>query len=85
MKYIFLAITCFCSSYFIEKEINDLKLLYLCYLVVLLREVTAHIKNRLRNLVGLIGKEILKKGDAMEKSTHELQKGEFEYLCVRKK
>ena len=25
------------------------------------------------------------KGDAMEKSTHELQKGEFEYLCVRKK
>ena len=51
-KYIFLAITYFCSSYITEEEINDLeKLLYLCYLVVLLREVAIHIYNRLSNLV----------------------------------
>ena len=44
MKYIFLATTDFCSSYITEEEINDLeKLLYLCYLAVLLREVTIHI------------------------------------------
>ena len=43
MKYIFLAITYFCSAYITEEEINDLKRLYLCYLVVLLREVTIHI------------------------------------------
>ena len=34
---IFLAMTYFCSSYITEEEINDIeKLLYLCYLVVLL-------------------------------------------------
>ena len=44
VKYIFLAITYFCSSYITEEEINDLeKLLYLCNLAVLLREVTIHI------------------------------------------
>ena len=40
MKYIFFAITYVCSSYITEEEINNLeKLLYLCYLAVLLREV----------------------------------------------
>ena len=44
VKYIFLATIDFCSSCITEEEINDLeKLLYLCYLVVLLREVTIHI------------------------------------------
>ena len=33
----------------------------------------------------LIGKEILKKGEAMEKSIHEQQKAEFMYLWVREK
>ena len=33
----------FCSSYITEEEINDLKRLCLCYLVVLLREVTIYI------------------------------------------
>ena len=37
MKYIFLAITYFYSSYIIEKEIIKLKRPYLCYIVVLLR------------------------------------------------
>ena len=41
---IFPGITDFCGSCIAEEEINDLeKLLYLCYLVVLLREVTIHI------------------------------------------
>ena len=49
---IFLAITYLCSSYITEEEINDLeKLLYLRYLVVLLREVAIHIYNRLWSLV----------------------------------
>ena len=40
VKYIFLAITDFWSSYITEEEINDLeKVLHLCYLVVFLREV----------------------------------------------
>ena len=44
LKYVFLAITDFFSSYITEEEIKDLdKLLYLSYLVVLLREVTIHI------------------------------------------
>ena len=44
LRYIFLAITDFCSSYITEEEINDLeKLLCLCFFVVLLREVTIHI------------------------------------------
>ena len=48
MKYIFLALTYFCSSDITEEEINNLeKLLCLCYLVVLLN-------------VGLTGKKILK-------------------------
>ena len=53
VKYIFLAITYFCSSYITEEEINDLeKLFYLYYLVmILLREVAIHIQNRLWNLV----------------------------------
>ena len=51
MKYIFLAITC--SSFITEEETNDLNWLYLCYLVVLLREVTVHIWNRLWSLVFL--------------------------------
>ena len=52
VKYIFLAITYFCNSYITEEELNDLeKLLDLCYLVVLLREVTIHIKNKLWDLV----------------------------------
>ena len=33
--------------------------------------------------MGLIGKEILEKCEAMEKSIHEQQKAEFVYLCVR--
>ena len=33
----------FISSYVTGKEIIDLKLLYLCYFVVLLRQVTIHI------------------------------------------
>ena len=88
----------FCSSYITEEEINDLKRLCLCYLVVLLREVTIYIQNRLWDLVFQIGKEsekdlccvglilteILKKAQAMEKSIHE-QKTEFVYLCVKKK
>ena len=49
---IFLAITYFCSSYITEVEINGLeKLLYLCYLVVLLREGAIHTQNRFWNLV----------------------------------
>ena len=36
MKYVFLAITYFCISYIIREEIIDLKLLYLCYLLMLL-------------------------------------------------
>ena len=41
---IFLAITYFCSSYITEEEINDLqKLLHLCHIVVLLREVAIYI------------------------------------------
>ena len=71
---IFLAITYFCSSYITEEEVNDLeKLLYLCYLVVLSREVTTDIQNRLWNFVfpgmrkgsllcGFVGKKILKNG-----------------------
>ena len=71
VKYIFLVITYFCSSYITEKKINDLEnLLFLCYLEVLFREVTIHIQNRLWNLVfqkserdlcyvGLIRKKIL--------------------------
>ena len=43
VKYAFLAITYFFGSYITEEEINDLKQLYLYYLVVLLREVTIHI------------------------------------------
>ena len=44
VKYIFLAITYFCSFNITEEEIYDLEeLLYLCYLVVLLTEVTIHI------------------------------------------
>ena len=88
----------FCSSYITEEEINDLKRLCLCCLVVLLREVTIYIQNRLWDLVFQIGKEsekdlccvglilteILKKAQAMEKSIHE-QKAEFVYLCVKKK
>ena len=88
----------FCSSYITEEEINDLKRLCLCYLVVLLREVTIYIQNRLWDLVFQIGKEsekdlccvglilteILKKAQAMEKSIDE-QKAEFVYLCVKKK
>ena len=35
--------------------------------------------------MGLIGREILKKGEAMEKSIHEQQKAELVYLCVREK
>ena len=35
--------------------------------------------------MGLIGKEILKKSEAMEKSIHEQQKAEFVYLCVWEK
>ena len=49
---IFFAITYFCSSYITEEEINDLeKLLFLCYLVVLLREVIIHIQSRWWNFV----------------------------------
>ena len=33
----------------------------------------------------MIGKEILKKGEAMEKRILEQQKAEFVYLCVREK
>ena len=43
VKHTFLVITYFCSSYIKEEEINDLeKLLYVCYLVVHLREVIIH-------------------------------------------
>ena len=49
VKYIFLAITYFCSFYITVEELK--KLLYLCCLVVLLREVTIHISNQLWNLV----------------------------------
>ena len=49
---IFLAITYFCSSYITEEKLYDLeKLLYLCYLVVLLMKVALHTQNRLWNLV----------------------------------
>ena len=52
MKYIFLAITYFCNSYITEEESDDMeKLLYLCYLAVLLREVTIHIESKLWSLV----------------------------------
>ena len=52
MKYIFLATTNLCSSYITEEEINDLeKLLYLWYLVLLLREVTIHIQSQQWKLV----------------------------------
>ena len=34
--------------------------------------------------MGLIGEEILKKSETIEKSTHELKTG-FAYLCVREK
>ena len=51
MKSTLLGVTYFCNSYITEEKINDLeKLLYLCYLV-LFREVTIHIQNRLWNLV----------------------------------
>ena len=44
VKYIFLDTTYFCCSYITEEEINDLeKLLYLCYLEVLLSQVTIHV------------------------------------------
>ena len=52
-EYIFLGTTYFCSSYIIEEEIINLKQLYLCYHVVLLREVTIHLQNWLWNLVFL--------------------------------
>ena len=43
VKYIFLAITYFCSPYITEEEMDDSeKLLYLCYLTMLLGEVTIH-------------------------------------------
>ena len=48
-----LVITYFCSSYITEEEINDLKRLCLCCIVVFLREVTIHLKNRSWDLVFL--------------------------------
>ena len=53
MKYFVLVITYFCSSYITEEEINNLKRLCLCRLVVLLRGVTIHIWNRLWDLAFL--------------------------------
>ena len=70
----FFSIAYFYNSYITEEKINHLeKLLHLCYLVVLLREVAIHIYNRLWDLVfarirkgsslcGLDWKETLKKG-----------------------
>ena len=57
----------------VEEKIYDLKRLYLPCLVVLLREVTTHMLNRLRGLVFLITRkksslcEILKKTEVMKK------------------
>ena len=42
------------------------------------------IRKRFRN-VGLIRKEILKKGETIEKSIHEQQKAQFVNLCVTEK
>ena len=95
MKYILLGITYLCNSYITEEEINDLeKLLYLCYLVVLLREVTIHISNRLWNLVF----PRIRKGSSLcrfdwkenpEKGLRQWKKNilelKSELVCVRKK
>ena len=95
VKYILLGITYLCNSYITEEEINDLeKLLYLCYLVVLLREVTIHISNRLWNLVF----PRIRKGSSLcrfdwkenpEKGLRQWKKNilelKSELVCVRKK
>ena len=48
MKYVFLDITSFCSSYIREEEVNNLEPVVS---VLLLRKVTIHIQIRLWNLV----------------------------------
>ena len=78
-------------------RITDLeKLLYLCYLVVPLREVTIHLKNRVWNLVfqknqkGIFAMWVWLKrkwwkwAETMEKSIPKL-KAEFMWMCERKK
>ena len=94
VKYIFLAVTDFYNI--TEEEIKDLeKLLNLCYLAVLLREVTILIELIVKPCVSKNQNEIFamwvwlerkfwKRAEAMEKSIPEL-KMEFVCMCVREK
>ena len=83
------------AALIVEEKIYDLKRLYLRCLVVLLREVTTHMLNRLRDLVFLIIRKRSslcgfdfdrnpEKGWGNEKKVHE-QKAEFVYLRLREK
>ena len=63
------AITYFYSSYITEEEIIDLKRVYLCFLIVFLREVIVHISIRyLRNL-NLLFKKNSKRAELLTKAS----------------
>ena len=63
------AITYFYSSYITEEEIIDLKWVYLCFLIVFLREVIIHISIKyLRNL-NLLFKKNSKRAELLTKAS----------------
>ena len=63
------AITYFYSSYITEEEIIDSKRVYLCFLIVFLREVTIHISIRYLRSLNLLFKKNSKRAELLTKAS----------------